>query len=88
MVRAIFDGEISKIIVLPTGLKVVIIKHGSYLTVYSNLHNVSLQKGQKVKTKDYIGDLYDNKTKKNNILGFQIWQGREKLNPTLWISTQ
>ena len=87
-VRAIFDGEISKIIVLPTGLKVVIIKHGSYLTVYSNLYSVSLQKGQRVKTKDYIGDLYDDKTKKNNILGFQIWQGREKLNPTHWITGQ
>lgn len=87
-VRAIFDGEISKIIVLPTGLKVVIIKHGDYLTVYSNLYSVSLQKGQRVKTKDYIGDLYDDKTKKNNILGFQIWQGREKLNPTQWITGQ
>ena len=63
-VRSVFDGEISKIIILPTGLKVVIIRHGEYLTVYSNLYNVSIQKGQKIKTKDYIGTLYNDKNKK------------------------
>ena len=48
-VRSVFDGEISKIIVLPTGLKVVIIKHGEYLTVYSNLQTTNTKKGQKIK---------------------------------------
>lgn len=86
-VRAVFNGEVSKIIVLPTGLKVIIIKHGNYLTVYSNLKNIHIQKGQSVKTQDIIGALYEEENIKNNLLGFQIWNGREKLNPTHWISS-
>lgn len=85
-VRSIFEGEVSKIIVLPTGLKVVIIKHGDYLTVYSNLYDTRVKKGQKVKTKQYIGSLYADSEKKQNFFEFQIWKGREKLNPTDWIS--
>ena len=87
IVRSVFDGEISKIIVLPTGFKVVIIRHGNYLTVYSNLKNTNIQKGQKVKKQEIIGTLYEEGNKKNNLLGFQIWNGREKLNPTHWISS-
>ena len=85
-VRSVFDGEVSKIIILPTGLKVIIIKHGDYLTVYSNIYNAKVKKGDLVKTKDEIGLLYKEKNKKNNVLGFQIWEGREKLNPSHWIS--
>jgi len=86
-VRSVFDGQISRILVLPNGLKVVIIRHGEYLTVYSNLYDVNIQNGQKIKTKDYIGTLYNDKNKKNNILGFQIWKDREKLNPSQWLSS-
>ena len=85
-VRSVFDGEITKIIVLPNGLKVVIIRHGEYLTVYSNLKNVSVQKGDYVQTKDYIGNLYVENNNKTNLLGFQIWKDRIKLNPMHWIS--
>tara|TARA_Y100001968_G_scaffold333158_1_gene394454 strand:+ start:1295 stop:2461 length:1167 start_codon:yes stop_codon:yes gene_type:complete len=86
-VRAIFNGEVSRVIILPTGLKVVIIKHGEYLTVYSQLYSVSVQKGQKIQTKDHIGLLNEGSDNKNNTLGFQIWKGREKLNPAHWISS-
>ena len=86
-VRAVFDGEVSKVIVLPTGLKVIIIKHGNYLTVYSNLKNTQIQNGQKIKKQDIIGSLNDEENTKHNLLGFQIWNGREKLNPTHWISS-
>ena len=85
-VRSVFDGEITKIIVLPNGLKVVIIRHGEYLTVYSNLKNVSVQKGEYVQTKDHIGSLYSEQNNKTNLLGFQIWKDRIKLNPMDWIS--
>ena len=42
-VRSVFDGIVSKFIVLPTGFKVVIVRHGDYLTVYSNLHSVHVK---------------------------------------------
>ena len=86
VVRSVFDGEVSKIIVLPTGLKVVIIKHGDYLTVYSNLNTVNVDKGTKVSTKDNIGTLYVDNKKSYQTLGFQIWKARDKLNPMHWIS--
>tara|TARA_B100001250_G_C19809478_1_gene795094 strand:+ start:2383 stop:3552 length:1170 start_codon:yes stop_codon:yes gene_type:complete len=85
-VRSVFNGEVSKIIVLPTGLKVVIIRHGDYFTVYSNLYMVNVNVGQQIKTKENIGALYANKRRKNNVLGFQIWKDRQKLNPSDWIS--
>lgn len=85
-VRSVFNGEVSKIIVLPTGLKVVIIRHGDYLTVYSNLYLVNVNVGQQIQTKQNIGELYTNTTRESNILGFQIWQDRQKLNPANWIS--
>ena len=85
-VRSVFNGEVSKIIVLPTGLKVVIIRHGDYLTVYSNLYLVNVNVGQQIQIKQNIGELYANTTRESNILGFQIWQDRQKLNPANWIS--
>ncbi|MBE37341.1 MAG: hypothetical protein CMP50_01595 [Flavobacteriales bacterium] len=85
-VRSVFNGEVSKIIVLPTGLKVVIIRHGDYLTVYSNLYLVNVNVGQQIQTKQNIGELYRNTSRESNILGFQIWQDRQKLNPSNWIS--
>ncbi len=85
-VRSVFEGEVTKIIVLPNGLKVVIIRHGIYLTVYSNLLETDVLKGQKIKTKQIIGILYDNEKKERNVIGFQIWHDREKLNPTHWLT--
>jgi len=85
-VRSVFNGKVSKIIVLPTGLKVVIIRHGEYFTVYSNLYMVNVNVGQQIKTKENIGVLHTNQRRKNNVLGFQIWKDRQKLNPSDWIS--
>ena len=86
-VRSVFAGEVSKIIILPNGLKVVIVRHGGYFTVYSNLYEVVVKKGQKIKAKENIGVLYNQQEKTRNILGFQIWREREKLNPTQWLTS-
>ena len=85
-VRSVFDGEVTKIIVLPNGLKVVIIRHGTYLTVYSNLLETNVFKGEKIITKQIIGILYDNEKTERNVIGFQIWHNRKKLNPTHWLT--
>ena len=86
-VRSVFDGEVSKIIILPNGLKVIIVRHGEYFTVYSNLHDVLVKKGEKIKAKDNIGLLSNKREQTRNILGFQIWREKEKLNPTQWLSS-
>jgi murein DD-endopeptidase MepM/ murein hydrolase activator NlpD len=54
-VRAIFRGEVSSIIVIPGAGKAVVVNHGAYRTVYSNLRDTSVSKGQKVDTKQAIG---------------------------------
>ena len=86
-VRSVFDGEVTKIIILPNGLKVVIIRHGTYLTVYSNLLDLNVFKGDRVKIKQTIGVLYENEETERNLIGFQIWNNRNKLNPTQWLTS-
>jgi murein DD-endopeptidase MepM/ murein hydrolase activator NlpD len=86
-IKTVFSGRVSKILILPNGLKVVIIRHGEYLSVYSNLYEVNVIKNQNIETKDIIGKLYSDQEKNKNILGFQIWKGREKLNPSYWLSS-
>jgi murein hydrolase activator len=85
--RTIFDGVVSKIISIPGKNKAIIIRHGDFLSVYSNLKDVSVNVGEKVKSKQKIGTIFtdsddDNKT----ILELQIWQGTVKQNPEWWLS--
>ena len=86
-IRSVFSGEVRKIIILTNGKKVVIIRHGVYLSVYSNLTEVTVEIGQKVKEKERIGILSIDKDKKKYNYGFQIWKDREKLNPRHWLSS-
>ena len=78
---------VAKIIILPNGLKVLIVRHGEYFSVYSNLYEVNVQRDQKIKTKQVLGSIYNTNSQKRNVLGFQIWKSREKLNPTNWLSS-
>ncbi|NNK80172.1 MAG: M23 family metallopeptidase, partial [Flavobacteriales bacterium] len=88
MVRSIFEGEVSGIIEIPGNGMAVVVKHGGYRTVYSNLKEVLVAKGQTVETKQNIGVLIeDDKSSKSHI---EIWQvtsaGMKKLNPSEWIA--
>jgi len=82
--RAVFAGEVSKVFVVSGGNYAVIIRHGKYLTVYSNLVNVRVKSGDKVSIKQTIGTIGtdDDKT----VLKFQIWNENIKQNPEEWIS--
>ena len=87
--RAIFKGEVTKVVAIPGGNMAVIIRHGNYLTVYSNLSEVFVKAGQKVEIKEEIGRVFtdqddDNKT----VLKFQLWRESTKLDPEDWISRQ
>ncbi len=87
--RSIFKGEVTKIVAIPGGNWAVIIRHGNYLTVYSNLQEVFVKANQKVGIKEDIGTVFtdendDNKT----ILKFQIWRENTKLNPEDWLISQ
>lgn len=85
-VRAIFDGEVSRVFGISGGNTAVIIRHGSYLSVYSNLKEVVVKKGDKVAAKQVIGTVYtDTDDDNKSILKFQIWHENEKQDPEDWI---
>lgn len=84
-IRAVFGGEVTEIWPTPGLNNAVIIRHGNYLTVYSNLVDVNVKKGQKVKTKEVIGTIAFDEDK-GSVLNFQIWKNTEKQNPQLWLA--
>lgn len=81
--RAIFEGEVTSIAISPTGGKLVIIRHGEYLSVYSNLDEVTVKQGDKVSLKQTIGSILeeDGKTSMN----LQIWKGNKTMDPGGWL---
>lgn len=82
-VRAVFDGVVKQIVVMPGYNKCVLIQHGNYFSFYCKLGSASVKPGDKVKTGDIIGtvDTIDGATQ----LHFQIWKGTAPQNPELWL---
>lgn len=89
-VRAVFEGEVTSILNIPGAGKVVIIKHGNYRTVYTNLQNTYVSAGMKVDTKQAIGSLIVSTNSQFSIAHFEIHQVIENnvqcINPILWIN--
>lgn len=81
--RAIFAGEVTSIAISPTGGKLVIIRHGEYLSVYSNLGDVFVKQGEKVTVKQAIGSILDEDGKTS--MNFQIWKGQKTTDPSGWL---
>lgn len=81
--RAIFNGEVSAIFQY-NGLSNVLVRHGSYISVYCNLQSVLVRKGSKVNTRDVIGQVHTDK-EGNTILHFQLRKETAKLNPEIWL---
>lgn len=84
--RAIFDGEVSGVVSIPGAGQAVIIRHGEYLSVYSNLGSVSVSKGSKVKAKQAIGTVGEGD--EGAELHLEVWKNKTKLNPQSWISAK
>lgn len=88
-VRAIFNGEVSRVFGISGGNSAVIIRHGKYLTVYSNLSEVVVKKGDMVSANQPIGTVYtDNEDGNKSTLKFQIWRENQKMDPEEWIARQ
>ena len=89
LVRAVFDGKVTSVMVIPGAGKVVMISHGEYRSVYANLQEVFIQKGDQIGTKENIGKLLP---KSNGIseAHFEIWkissEGMNTENPAYWLS--
>ena len=82
-IKAVFDGEVIKTIVMPGYNKCVLVQHGDYFTFYCKLSSVSVKTGQKLKTGQAVGivDTIDGLTQ----FHFQLWKGTTPQDPELWL---
>lgn len=83
--RAIFEGEVIAIISVPGGNKGVQMKHGNFISTYYNLSTVLVKKGDKVKAKQELGEVYTNAINNQTLLKFYLYQDTSRLNPEEWI---
>ncbi len=81
--RSIFDGEVSAVFQLGS-MKNILVRHGSYISVYCNLSSTIVQRGQKVKARDILGTVAADENG-NYVLHFQLRRETDKLNPEHWI---
>ena len=87
-IRAVFGGKVTKVMSFQHLNKVVIIRHGEYLTVYSNLSEVHVREGDMVKAKQSIGTIRAVEGESRAELHFQLWKGKTILNPESWLATR
>lgn len=82
-VRAVFDGVVKQIVVMPGYNQCVLVQHGNYFTFYCKLKSTSVKSGDKVRTGQKIGtvDTISGETQ----LHFQVWQGSKPQNPQTWL---
>ena len=83
--RAVFGGEVISVMVLSPVNKAVMIQHGDYFTVYQNLSNVNVSKGDKVSIKQPIGRIRTNGDTGKTVLKFTISQNTTYSNPAGWL---
>ena len=84
--RAVYKGEVTSCFMI-ANTYAVIIQHGNYRTVYSNLSKLNVKQGDLVETKQAIGTIYtDPEQDQKTELYFQIYKDRDILNPELWIA--
>lgn len=83
--RVIFNGKVLAIQVLPGKKKAVLIQHGNYISVYKNLDNVKVNKGDLVSTKQEIGKIHTDKTTGKTILAFVLFKEIHRQNPEEWV---
>ncbi len=84
-VRAVFEGVVTGVLDI-LGTKVVMVRHGEYLTVYQNLNSVSVKKGDKVTIKQTIGKVAKSTTSTTYELHFEVWKNDTYINPSTWLS--
>ena len=83
--RAVFDGRVAAVFKL-NGLFNVLVRHGTYISVYCNLSVASVKSGDMVKTRQPLGTIFSDGTDNGRtVLHFQLRKEKEKLNPEPWL---
>ncbi len=84
--RTVFGGTVVSVFYLPTTQNCVIIKHGEFFTVYSNIETVSVKTNQTISTKQSLGKLHTDKNEDLTKVHLEIWKGKDKMDPELWLA--
>ena len=84
-VFAIFEGKVVSKQFIPGYQNMLIIQHGEYYTVYSNLESVTVKKGETVGTMDKIGVVAMNRKSNVSEVHFEVWRDKVRLNPEDWV---
>ena len=85
-VRTVFDGEVTNVIAILGANYAVLVRHGEFFSVYQNLVNVRVKKGDKVLTKEILGDAFVDDQNSIASVHFQVWENKTILNPEEWLS--
>lgn len=84
-VRAVFEGEVMSVIVIKGSNPSVLIRHGNFITLYTNLAKLYVKKGEKVAAKQPIGEVFTNQQTGKTQLQFGIFNNVKALNPKDWV---
>lgn len=84
--RAVFEGEVMSILSFKGSNPTVLVKHGNYITAYKNLGKVYVKKGDKIKTKQAVGQVFTNPVDGKTSLQFSLFQASKPQNPKLWLA--
>lgn len=83
--RAVFGGEVSRVVAFPGFNNCIIVRHGGYYSFYGNIQQIFVKQGQKISAGQALGTVYTDSDTGNSQLHFQLWQGTTKLNPEPWL---
>lgn len=83
--RAVFEGEVKAIVNMPGSGKFILIRHGEYLTIYSNLEDIYIKVGDKVETKQKIASIMYDAESATTVLHLELWKGKVKYDPKHWL---
>ena len=81
--RAVFDGKVTQIFVLPGYNQCVLVSHGAYFTLYAKLKTISVKAGTSVKTGQVIGTV--DTIAGEDLFHFELWKGNTPQNPEAWL---
>ena len=83
--KAVFDGEVMNILVGTGGLKNIMVRHGNYISSYSNVETAYVKKGDKITTGQNLGKIFTDKVSGKTTLIFSLLKNTTRLNPSSWI---
>lgn len=84
-VYCVFEGEVTRVLFINGLNNCVMVRHGEYYTVYSNLASVSVKNGDSVALDQKIGTLSNSDNSDEHTLHFELWKGTDYLNPEEWL---